>query len=290
MQYDQSLKIQFSCLIVQTFADSSVISPELPRLDRLTTLLRGLAPQVTLRPGSREDAAALPPDTRPALRLLLVLDGASDGATPHAQAAHEPALLVWRADDARIAWPLPAGAQAALQGRAALAGPMASLLLAAFDGVLVLPLASADPALQQAVQLIGTELQAPRCGGPLLLDRAGDILFIGLLRHLIAQPRTRHGLLNGLSDPRLARALVGAHSQPHKAWTLERLADEAGMSRTAFATRFRSVMDQTPGDYLFRLRMALARDGLQRGQALKQVAASVGYTPTSLSRALARRH
>ncbi len=49
-------------------------------------------------------------------------------------------------------------------------------------------------------------------------------------------------------------------------------------------------MDQTPGDYLFRLRMALARDGLQRGQALKQVAASVGYTPTSLSRALTRRH
>jgi AraC-like DNA-binding protein len=198
-------------------------------------------------------------------------------------------LLVWRADDAAIAWPLPAGMQAILQGHAVLAGPMASLLLAAFDGVLVLPLASADPALQQAVQLIDSELQAPRCGGPLLLERAGDILFIGLLRHLIAQPRTPHGLLNGLSDPRLARALVAVHSGPQQAWTLERLAEAAGMSRTAFATHFRAVMDLTPGDYLYGLRMALARDHLGRGRGLKQTAAAVGYTPTSLSRALARR-
>jgi AraC-like DNA-binding protein len=49
-------------------------------------------------------------------------------------------------------------------------------------------------------------------------------------------------------------------------------------------------MDPTPGDYLYRLRMALARDHLGRGQGLKQTAAAVGYTPTSLSRALARRH
>lgn len=125
---------------------------------------------------------------------------------------------------------------------------------------------------------------------PLLLQRAGDILFIGLLRHLIAQPRTPHGLLNGLSDPRLARALVAVHSDPQQAWTLERLAEAAGMSRTAFATHFRAVMDQTPGDYLYRLRMALARDHLARGRGLKRTAAAVGYTPTSLSRALARRH
>lgn len=263
-------------------------SPEPPRLDRLTTLLRGLSPQVTLQPGSPVDAATRPPDALPGLRLLLVLDAASDAAAVHSTAAHEPALLVWRVDDASIAWPLPPGTQAALHGQAVLAGPMAELLLGAFDGVLVLPLGSADPALQQAVQLIASELQAPRCGGPLLLDRAGDILLVGLLRHLIAQPRTHHGLLNGLSDPRLARALVAVHGEPQQAWTLERLAETAGMSRTAFATQFRTVMDQTPGDYLYRLRMALARDRLARGQGLKQIAAAVGYTPTSLSRALAR--
>jgi len=263
---------------------------ETPRLDRLTTLLQGLQPQVTLLLGSSLNTATPPIDALPALRLLLVLKARDAPDAPHTATGQEPALLVWRADDAAIAWPLPAGTQATLQGHAVFAGPMASLLLAAFNGVLVLPLASADPALQQAVQLIDSELQAPRCGGPLLLQRAGDILFIGLLRHLIAQPRTPHGLLNGLSDPRLARALVAVHSGPQQAWTLERLADVAGMSRTAFVTHFRAVMDQTPGDYLYRLRMALARDHLGRGLGLKQTAAAVGYTPTSLSRALARPH
>jgi AraC-like DNA-binding protein len=263
---------------------------ESSRLDRLTALLRGLSPQVMLLPGSSHDEAPKPHSALPALRLLLVLKARDAPDAPHMATGQEPALLVWRADDAAIAWPLPAGTQATLQGHAVLAGPMAGLLLAAFDGVLVLPLASADPALQQAVQLIDSELQAPRCGGPLLLERAGDILFIGLLRHLIAQPRTSHGLLNGLSDPRLARALVALHSDPQQAWTLERLADAAGMSRTAFATRFRAVMDLTPGDYVYRLRMALARDHLGRGRGLKQTASAVGYTPTSLSRAMARRH
>ena len=263
---------------------------EIPRLDRLTTLLQGLQPQVTLLPRSSLNPAPLPNDALPALRLLLVLTACDTPGAPHTATEQEPALLVWRADDAANPGPLPAGTQATLQGHAVLAGPMASLLLEAFDGVLVLPLASADPALQQAVQLIGSEWQTPRCGGPLLLQRAGDILFIGLLRHLIAQPRTPHGLLNGLSDTRLARALVAVHSEPQNAWTLERLAEAAGMSRTAFATHFRAVMDQTPGDYLYRLRMALARDHLARGRGLKQTAAAVGYTPTSLSRALARRH
>ena len=263
-------------------------TPPAPRLDRLTALLRGLAPQVTLLPGSTGHTPLTQHPALPTLHLALVLDEPGASTAASALPAPEPSLLVWRADDAALAWPLPTLANVSLQGQAVLAGPMAGLLLAAFDGVLVLPLASADPALQQAVQLIRSELQAPRCGGPLLLDRAGDILFIGLLRHLIAQPRTRHGLLNGLSDPRLARALVAVHDEPQQAWTLERLADTAGMSRTAFATRFRAVMDQTPGDYLYRLRMALARDGLQRGQSLKQIASSVGYTPTSLSRALAR--
>jgi AraC-like DNA-binding protein len=285
MQYDETRNIQISYLFVQTMPAAT---PTEPRLDRLTALLRGLSPQVTLLHGSPDPVRLTQPRALPTLHLALLLDESGAHAATSAPPRPESSLLVWRADDPALAWPVSARATVSLHGQAVLAGPMAGLLLAAFDGVLALPLASADPALQQAVRLIESELLAPRCGGPLLLDRAGEILFIGLLRHLIAQPRTRHGLLNGLSDPRLARALVAVHDEPQQAWTLERLAHTAGMSRTAFATRFRAVMDQTPGDYLYRLRMALARDGLQSGQSLKQIAAAVGYTPTSLSRALAR--
>lgn len=260
-----------------------------PHLDRLTALLKGLAPRVALEPGGELSMAAGQRFALPTLRLVLLVPPrpAARNAKP-VESLDAPVLMAWRADQPAIGWPVPVSARVVMQGRAELAGPMAMQLMETIEGVLSLSVTAADPSLQQAVQLIASELREPRCGGPLLLEHAGDILFIGLLRHLIAQPRTRHGLLNGLSDSRLARALVAVHRDPGKAWTLADLSRQAGMSRTAFATRFRTVMDQTPGAYLYGLRMALARASLQRGQALKQAAAEVGYTPTSLSRALAR--
>jgi transcriptional regulator GlxA family with amidase domain len=122
-----------------------------------------------------------------------------------------------------------------------------------------------------------------------LLNRAGDILFIGLLRHLIAHPKNSGGLFNGLADPRIARALVAMHARPQDGWTLERLAEEAGMSRTSFANAFREVMCQTPGKYLSKLRLAIAQEAVSSGLGLKRAAKDSGYLSSSaLSRALAR--
>ena len=120
--------------------------------------------------------------------------------------------------------------------------------------------------------------------------RAGDILFIGLLRHLIAHPgNLGHGLLSGLADPRIARALIAIHTYPQNRWTLESLAEEAGMSRTAFANIFRDVMSETPGRYLSAFRLAIAQRAVHLGKGLKAAARDAGYTnPSALSRALSR--
>jgi AraC-like DNA-binding protein len=122
-----------------------------------------------------------------------------------------------------------------------------------------------------------------------MLESAGEILFVGLLRHLIAHPRTPSGMLNGLADPRIARALVAVHERPQTAWTLESLAEVAGMSRTAFALRFRMLMNVAPGAYLARLRLGIARREIARGNGLKRAARESGYaSSTALSRALSR--
>jgi AraC-like DNA-binding protein len=71
------------------------------------------------------------------------------------------------------------------------------------------------------------------------------------------------------------------------AWSLEAMADVAGMSRTAFANRFREVMSHTPGSYLTRLRLLIARRAVISGQGLKHAAKLSGYASvTALSRAL----
>ena len=69
-----------------------------------------------------------------------------------------------------------------------------------------------------------------------------------------------------------------------------RMADQAGMSRTAFANAFRDVVGQTPADYLADWRVALAQGRLREGRPLKALADELGYaSPSSLSRAFAAR-
>ncbi len=167
-------------------------------------------------------------------------------------------------------------------------GPVGEAFLAEFAAPCGLDL-QADSALRALVDLIDHEIRQPRCGQPAFLARAGEMLFIALLRHLIAHPDGRAGLLGGLADPRLARALVAMHERPAWPWTLESMAAEAGMSRTAFANGFRQRMQLTPGHYLGQLRLAIARRVVADGLGLKQAAKMAGYASVSaLSRALSR--
>jgi transcriptional regulator GlxA family with amidase domain len=99
------------------------------------------------------------------------------------------------------------------------------------------------------------------------------------------------GLLNGLSDPRVAQALVAIHEAPGENWTLERLAEIAGMSRTQFAVTFKSLIGITPMTYLSNWRLDIARDELAAGRQVKAVANMCGFSsPASFSRAFAKRY
>lgn len=262
------------------------------RLDRLSALLEGLAPTVLLDPGTADaDGAAAAPTPEDLRLYLLTRDGMRLRLAGRTLPVHAPAMVVMRASAPhRLEGKRPGGQGHLIRARVRLAGPVADLFLEEFAEPRVLSLANDEPALRLAVTLIETELGAPRCGQPALLHRAGDILFIGLLRHLVAHPGPgATGLFSGLADPRIARALVAMHQRPHADWSLERLAGEAGMSRTAFASTFREVMRRTPGRYLSAIRLALARRAVDSGKGLKEAARVAGYGNVSaLSRALSR--
>ncbi|MBN9331364.1 MAG: AraC family transcriptional regulator [Comamonas sp. SCN 67-35] len=171
-----------------------------------------------------------------------------------------------------------------------------------FDGGAYNPLARALPALialplarvsglDLALELLFAETDRVRCGQRVLADRLFEVVVIQLLRWLLDHPReagVRPGFITGLSDRRLARALVAMHDAPGEPWPLERMARHAGMSRTAFANTFRDVVGQTPADYLSDWRMALAQSRLREGQPVKLLADELGYAnPSALSRAFA---
>lgn len=265
------------------------------RLDRLSALLDGLAPEVTVRPfgetGSPPGLADAPPAPATLLMYLVIRGRAMWRTGRHEEPLVAPCLVICPGDVAHGLRPDGGGtAPTIVRVEACLRGPVAGLLLDAFRQPCTVGLDGGEASLLHTVGLIAAELEQPRCGQPALLHRAGDILFIGVLRQLVARPvNAVGGILSGLADPRLARALVAVHDRPQVPWTLERLADEAGMSRTAFARHFHAVMRMPPGRYLQRVRLAIARSAVAAGRGLKLAAIASGYqSPAALSRALSR--
>ncbi|NVK42909.1 MAG: AraC family transcriptional regulator [Oceanospirillaceae bacterium] len=132
--------------------------------------------------------------------------------------------------------------------------------------------------LSRTLDLLFDEALNERCGRQAALDRLCELLIIELLRYLMEMDEIDSGLLAGLADPRLARALNAIHEHPAEPWTLQRLAAEAGMSRARFAKAFRDTVGQTPGDYLTQWRIGLAQSLLRDGKPTGWVANAVGYS------------
>ncbi|MDR6991692.1 AraC family transcriptional regulator [Luteimonas sp. 3794] len=156
---------------------------------------------------------------------------------------------------------------------------------AALPEVVCLPLdeiAGAAPVLA----LLFEEAFDQRCGRLALIERLFEVVMIQVLRQLMERGEVQGGLLSGLSHPRVRNALVAIHEAPAGAWTLDALAQAAGMSRSAFATTFVDRVGMTPGQYLQDWRVRLAKQALRRGRPLKLIADEVGYgSEAALSRA-----
>jgi AraC-like DNA-binding protein len=161
-------------------------------------------------------------------------------------------------------------------------------IVRALPPLVALPLA-AVPGLDQTLDLLFAETQQLRCGQRLLADKLFEVLLLQLLRWMLDHPHEAGlppGLLNGLAHPRLVHALVAVHDAPGQAWSLEKMAAVAGMSRSAFAAAFKQWLAQTPAQYLAQWRLSLACGLLREGQGLKAVAEQLGYASApSLSRA-----
>jgi len=138
----------------------------------------------------------------------------------------------------------------------------------------------------EVLALLFEEAFEQRCGRSALINRLFEVVMIQILRQLMESGQVQGGMLSGLSHPRLRDAIVAMHEAPAKEWTLEELAQVAGMSRSVFATRFREALGITPGQYLQSWRVSLAQQALRKGRPLKMVASEVGYgSEAALSRA-----
>jgi AraC-like DNA-binding protein len=167
----------------------------------------------------------------------------------------------------------------------------AGLLLGLLPPVVHLRNKSEKAALRASIELMMQELREPQPGGSLVAQHLAHLMLILALRlHLAAGDGAGVGWLFALTDRQMAAAINAMHSDPGQPWTLEALAQRAGMSRSTFAEKFKAKVGTAPMEYLVRWRMLLAAEKLRRSsESVTSVAASLGYESESAFRTAFKR-
>jgi AraC-like DNA-binding protein/mannose-6-phosphate isomerase-like protein (cupin superfamily) len=145
--------------------------------------------------------------------------------------------------------------------------------------------------IRDTLRLMAVEARSLRPGGEAVLTRLADVLVIQAIRAWLQDRGAEHaGWLAALQDQQIGHALTLIHREPARQWTVETLARETSMSRSAFAARFTDLVGEPAIAYIRRWRMNMALDHLRRDDvSIAWIAAEMGYeSEASFSRAFKR--
>src|SRR5918912_1769730 len=139
--------------------------------------------------------------------------------------------------------------------------------------------------------LVSAVTASQAAGAEAVLARLAETIVLQALRSALADLAAADAVrLEALREPQVAAAIRLIHARPELAWTVDRLASEVGYSRSAFASRFRELVGETPIAYLTRSRLAIAATQLDRTQmSIGEIARRAGYAnEASFGRAFRR--
>ncbi len=158
----------------------------------------------------------------------------------------------------------------------------ARFLLSSLPPLVHIPAADREGNLAWALERLQAELRDTRPGGHLAVHHLAHLMLVEVLRRSAPGGPQSRGWLQALSDRKIAPTLMLMHGDPARRWTVSDLADEAGMSRTSFAVRFKARVGMAPLDYLTRWRMSLASERLASSTSgIGAIAVSLGYESES---------
>lgn len=168
-----------------------------------------------------------------------------------------------------------------VSGRIEFEGRRGNPLLSVLPPVMVLKgeLARSVHWLEPTLRILACEMESGRPGAQTVVSRLADVIFIQIVRgHLTLRGNEATGWLAALADPQIGGALSLVHQNPERDWTVQELAHQVAMSRSAFAARFTKLVGEPPLSYVTRWRMQKAASLLREGNStIAQIAESVGY-------------
>ena len=144
--------------------------------------------------------------------------------------------------------------------------------------------------LSGLIRMIAVEMASAGPGAEAVVSRLTDALLAQALRQSLLQiERTARGA-GTVSDAQVARALRRIRERPDERWSVPAMASAVGLSRSAFAERFRAATGETPMQWLTRYRLSRAAEYLRTTDAgIREIARLTGYdSEVSISKAFRR--
>jgi AraC-like DNA-binding protein len=168
-------------------------------------------------------------------------------------------------------------------GHFTLSGDHAGILLGMLPAIVHLRTEPDRAELRWSLERMSRELRAQRPGGLLVSQHLAHMMLVQAIRlHLESGVEGGVGWLFALADKQLSAAMQAMHGDPARHWTLQMLAERAGMSRTIFASRFKETVGSSVMEYLSRWRMLLAGDKLtSSNMSISTIALQLGYESES---------
>ena len=138
-----------------------------------------------------------------------------------------------------------------------------------------------DPgdSLRLAFSIMENEFLTGRPGAEAVVARLMDVIFLQAIRTSFdSNHKYRPGWISALQDPTIGKAVVMIHGSLSSPLTVDTLARESAMSRSAFAARFTQMLSESPISYVARWRMNRAAHLLgATEEKIAAVARKVGY-------------
>lgn len=147
--------------------------------------------------------------------------------------------------------------------------------------------------LENTLQFSVEQAAKGEAGSGAMITKLSEVLFAETLRRYVRSlPDEQIGWFAGARDPSVGKVLTLLHHEPARVWTLPELAQQAGLSRTVLAERFRHFLGESPIAYLTRWRMRLgARALTTTNLSVARIAAEVGYeSEAAFNRAFKREY
>lgn len=175
------------------------------------------------------------------------------------------------------------GGRCVVGGHFGFAGNHAGILLGVLPPIVHLKTESDKATLRWSLERMMQELRDPQPGGSLVAQQLATMLLVQALRLYLSEGANRGvGWLFALADKQISAAVSSIHEDPAHRWTVEKLAQCAGMSRSTFALRFKETVGESPMEYLTRWRMLKAAERLAHSDdSIAEIALALGYESES---------